>query len=306
MSRKTIEMRPTFIEVTPDLRQFGRVHQPGDAESPILTAPVRSTVHRWLVELQAEAELEAVGLKPRRTAILSGPPGCGKTTLAHHLAARLGVALVEVNMSTLVGSLLGETGRNLHRLFSAAAAKYQDLILLLDEIDSIATKRTSQNTSAGRDDNHTVISLMSQMDHYPGVVIAATNRADQIDEALWRRFGMQLDIGAPDNDTRYAIISKYLSPYQMDDAALCLLNDLTVGATPSLIRNLMEGLKRDLILQPKFGGEATAAATLYRVASSLQPHADISKPPLWDDLAGCIRRLKGINWPPTLPEGGAT
>ncbi|WP_376956327.1 ATP-binding protein (plasmid) [Azospirillum sp. A26] len=298
MSRNVREMRPTFIDVPPDIARFGRVHQPSDAEAPILTGPVRAAVHRWLVELQCEEELKAVGLSPRRTGILAGPPGCGKTTLAHHLSARLGVALVEVNMQTIVGSHLGETGNNLQKLFSAANSRHQELVLFLDEIDAIGTKRQSDGTSCGNERNAMVIALMSMIDHYPGAVIAATNRAEDIDPALWRRFGLQLDIGLPDPDSRYAILARYLAPFSWDEDAVGLVCDLTNGATPALLRNLMEGIKRDLILQARFGGENTPEAVIGRVVAAIQPHAETARPPLWADTK-VMQRLSGLPWPPT-------
>src|SRR3954454_16886469 len=80
------------------------VRGPGDAEEPILVPAVRSAVHEWLVEISAAEELRAAKLKPRSTAMLFGPPGTGKTTLAHHLAARLGVPLVLLGNENLVTS----------------------------------------------------------------------------------------------------------------------------------------------------------------------------------------------------------
>src|SRR4051812_40076411 len=84
------------------ITNFATVLRPEDAEPPILSKAIRLSVRQWMLELSAEEELRAVGLKPRRTAMLSGPPGCGKTTMAHHFAARLGLPLVLVNMASIV------------------------------------------------------------------------------------------------------------------------------------------------------------------------------------------------------------
>lgn len=73
------------------LADFGEVLQPAEAQEPILARPVRASLIEWLTEIWAAKELEEVGLEPRRRALFHGAPGTGKTTLAHHLAARLGL-----------------------------------------------------------------------------------------------------------------------------------------------------------------------------------------------------------------------
>src|SRR5688500_10182243 len=100
-------MKPLEIEsARGDLEQAlggsGQVVMPGDAQAPILTAPVRAALHQWLFEMNAEAELSAVGLKPRSRCLLSGPPGCGKTTLAHHIAARLGLPMLVIQSHEII------------------------------------------------------------------------------------------------------------------------------------------------------------------------------------------------------------
>nr|WP_051185939.1 ATP-binding protein [Magnetospirillum fulvum] len=103
--------------------------QPDEAEEPILTPPVREAVHQWMTEIRAADEMAKLGIKPRCTALLSGPPGCGKTTLAHHFAMRLGLALVCVNTDQLVSSSLGGTGQNVAAIF-AAIEEQEDLCVL--------------------------------------------------------------------------------------------------------------------------------------------------------------------------------
>ncbi|MBA8912067.1 AAA family ATPase [Methylorubrum thiocyanatum] len=73
-----------------ELGPLADVRESKDAEEPILGVRVRAAILGWLAEIHAADDLAAVGVKPRSTALLYGPPGCGKTTLAHHLAARLG------------------------------------------------------------------------------------------------------------------------------------------------------------------------------------------------------------------------
>ncbi len=295
---KPRDLRPAFVEVPRELQRMARIHQPADAEPPILTGPVRDAVHRWLIEIQCEEELQQVGLAPRRTGIFAGPPGCGKTTLAHHLAARLGVALVEVNLQQTRSQYIGESGRNIDTLFSICREHHQKMVLFVDEIDAMAATRTNDGQGGSREANAIVVALMSQIDHYPGMMIAATNMADNIDPALWRRFGIQLEIGMPDADSRYAILARYLAPYTLPEQDIDILCDVTIGATPALLRNLMEGIKRDIVLSQKFGSEGDAVTVIGRVAAALQPHANSDLPPLWHDFPAAARRLKQMSWPP--------
>src|SRR5713226_7304836 len=87
--------------------EFGEVLYPDAAQEPILAKPVRDALTEWLTEIWAGDELKAVGLKPRQKALFTGPPGSGKTILAHHLAARLKLALVCVRSDRLIDSYIG-------------------------------------------------------------------------------------------------------------------------------------------------------------------------------------------------------
>lgn len=290
------------LMAVPEIRRFAQIFRPKDSEPPILSPAVRESVRQWMIEVGAEADLAAVGLKPRRTALLSGPPGCGKTTLAHHIAARLGLPLVLIDMGALIGQYAGETGKNLHALFSAVEQQADRMVLLLDEFDAIAEKRGGGGKSADREKNAIVIHLLQYIDRFPGMLIAATNRADSIDPAIWRRFGMHLEIAEPDDECRFAILARYLAPMAMADEALDVLVEVTAGASPALLRQLMEGIKRDLVLAPRLGRTTTAGEVLGRVLASVQPHADATIPPLWRDAWAKADAGKLSSWPPEWPK----
>lgn len=291
------ETKPLEFQDDSDITRFATVLRPDDAEPPILSPSVRLAVRQWMVELNASDELKAIGLKPRRTAMLSGPPGCGKTTLAHHFAARLGLPLVLVNMASIVSSYLGATGQNVNKLFDAVQSQSDACILFLDEFDSVADKRTSDGQSANKERNSIVISLLQKIDAFPGIMIAATNRADDIDPAIWRRFGMQLAIVEPDDEARFAILTRYLSPFTLQEEAMSVLTEVTTGASPAVLRQIMEGIKRDLILAPRYGQTTDASAMFTRIISAIRPHAAATMPPLWTDEAA-METIAKMPWPP--------
>ncbi|MEN3234706.1 ATP-binding protein [Methylobacterium ajmalii] len=274
------------------------VREPKDAEEPILGPAVRAAILGWLAEINAEAELAAVGVKPRSTALLSGPPGCGKTTLAHHLAARLGVPLVIVKAEMLVSSSLGGTGRKIADLFDGLAEVGVPCIVLMDEIDAIGGERSSDDQACAREMNAALTTLLQRIEAFGGRLIAATNRPASLDKALWRRFSLQIDVALPGEDERFAILKRYGQPFDFGDDAIEALTEITAGAAPSLLRQVMEGIKRTLILGSRLRLPADdPVAVLRLVAEGARPHPDYTPPPLWADLS-LARVLEDTPWPP--------
>ncbi|MEI2386069.1 ATP-binding protein [Breoghania sp. JC706] len=256
---------------------------PDDAEEPILHPSVRGAVYEWLSEINAQKELAAVGIKPRSTGLLSGPPGCGKTTLAHHLAARLGVPLVNVGSENLFESYLGASEQNVATLFDRLRRSEDRCIVFLDELDAIGAKRENNNTGGADNARTSMLTvLLRRIENFDGILIGATNRADSLDPALWRRFGMQIEVALPDEDARFAILKRYGMPFAFDEDLLDLLAALTEGAAPSLLRQLMEGVKRRLVLGARMRRPATSATDAFLgVVGQTAPHPDYEPPALW-------------------------
>lgn len=287
------------FQISPTIRRMVEVLRPKDAQQPILPQEVRAAVRSWMTELFAEDELRDVDVKPRRTAMLSGPPGCGKTTLAHHLAARLGLPLVCVKMDRLRSKWVGQTAVQVADVFEEIERQAERCVLLMDEFDAVASARGDDGHASTREANAIVDSLLARVENFSGTMIAATNRADAIDPAMWRRFGLQLEIPLPGDEERFAILTRYLAPFAMVEDAMDFLAEATAGATPALLRQLMEGVKRDLVLAPRLDQPTEAPAVFARVMVGARPHKDLPCPPLWAEDA--VRaRLRKLAWPPTL------
>jgi hypothetical protein len=198
--------------------------------------------------------------------------------------------------------LLAKTGNNLSDFFGAIAAHKEPVVVLLDEFDSIgATRSTGNSNSSGdKDANHTVNVLLTKIEGFDGMLIAASNRQADIDPALWRRFGLHIDVALPGDLERFAILKRYGEPYQIEDSVIDLLGRMMRGAPPSLLRQVMEGLKRALVLGPRLKLPVDDLPALLRhVVNGVVPHASYDKPPLWNQPA-MADRLKGLAWPPTL------
>jgi SpoVK/Ycf46/Vps4 family AAA+-type ATPase len=280
------------------LSKFADVLMPQEAEEPILAPAVRAAVFEWLTEVRAADDLKAVGIKPRRTALLYGPTGCGKTTLAHHFAARLGLPLACVRSESLINSYLGSTGQNIGQLFDAMAETEGKVVIFFDEVDALGGRRMNdQGASVERANSLNV--LLRRIERFDGIALAATNRQDFLDSALWRRFDMQISIDLPGADERFAIIKRYAAPFDPPDEDVDLLVELTSGASPALLRALMEGVKRTLIVGPKTGrGIDDPASVFAAVVASVAPAPEYEPPPLWaDGLNAIIAALSDFTWP---------
>jgi len=282
------------------MEQYGEIMRPKEAQEPILAEPVRAAMFEWITEIRAADDLQAVGISPRRTALLYGPPGTGKTTLAHHLAARLGLPLVAIMSERLISKYLGATGNNMGVLFDALDAIGDNCVVLFDEADAMMSKRASSAENADKERNQYLTVILRRIEKFGGIALAATNMAEDIDPAMWRRFGLQISVALPGEDERFAILKRYAAPFDLPDADIDLLVELTGGASPALLRGVMEGMKRAVVLGPKLRRDVSSAPAVFRqIISAIAPPPGISAPQLWSARTACDE-LKAMTWPPSI------
>lgn len=132
--------------------------------------------------------------------LLYGAPGTGKTMAATVIANEIGMELYRVDLSQMVDKYVGETEKNIGKVFDAASEG--NFILFFDEADSLFSKRTDVNDSNDKHANTEVSYLLQKMEAYDGLSILATNRFSNFDTAFVRRITYVINLDKPDEPTR--------------------------------------------------------------------------------------------------------
>ncbi|CAN1254145.1 Uncharacterized AAA domain-containing protein C24B10.10c [Linum perenne] len=181
-------------------------------------------------------------LKPCRGILLFGPPGTGKTMLAKAIAREAGASFINVSMSTITSKWFGEDEKNVRALFTLAS-KVSPTIIFVDEVDSMLGQRT-------RVGEHEAMRKIKNefMTHWDGLatkqgerilVLAATNRPFDLDEAIIRRFERRIMVGLPSVENREMILKTLLSKEKVDERLdFKEVATLTDGFSGSDLKNL--------------------------------------------------------------------
>jgi len=151
-------------------------------------------------------------LVPNRgvTVLFAGPPGTGKTMAAEIIAAELGLDIFKIDLSTIVSKYIGETEKNLERIFQEAETS--NAILFFDEADALFGKRSEVRDSHDRYANIEISYLLQRMEAYDGVTILATNLRANLDDAFTRRLQFAVDFPFPEEADRLRIWQTLFPP----------------------------------------------------------------------------------------------
>ena len=178
----------------------------------VLQSGTREVCMDFIEEHHRRDLLRSHGVEPRHRMLLVGPPGGGKTSLAEAIATELALPLLSVRYEGLIGSFLGETASRMEALF--AGVRTRPCVLFFDEFDAVAKERGDVHETG--EIKRVVSSLLLQIDRLPShvVVIAATNHAELLDRAVWRRMQVRVSLPNPTRDAKVEWLQAWLQRQQ--------------------------------------------------------------------------------------------
>lgn len=214
ISHTSIVFAATRAQGGYDLGALARKVQPNYRWDDIVLPPDAQTQLREICNQAKHRHLvyeewgfdRKLSLGKGQNVLFSGLPGTGKTMAAEVMATELQLDLYKIDLSQVVSKYIGETEKNLNRIFNAAATS--NAILLFDEADSLFGKRTEVKESRDRYANIEVGYLLQKMEEYEGIAILTTNVRGNIDDAFVRRLRFIVDFPLPTEKQRRQIWEK--------------------------------------------------------------------------------------------------
>lgn len=214
-------------------------------------------------------------IKPGYRALFYGPPGTGKTLTATLLGKESKREVYRVDLSMIVSKYIGETEKNLARIFDVA--QYKDWILFFDEADALFGKRTAASNSNDRHANQQTSFLLQRIEDYPGVIILASNLKANMDDAFTRRFQAMIHFPMPSVEERYRLWKNAFSAgcclhpdvdlygiaedYELSGGSIinvlryCALKAVQREETVVFLKDIEEGIKREYKKENKTTGK---------------------------------------------------
>jgi len=238
-----------------DLLKLAYIKAPEDVRDSIaglvLTEDQKSEIEKTGKALANREYLREIGLYEIGKLLFVGPPGTGKTSTARALSSWFSLPIVEVRLAMITSQYLGETSKNIDKVFDLAK-RLSPCILLIDEFDFVAKTRTSDEHGAIKRAVNTLLKAIDEISlvEHGVLLIAATNHPQLLDYAAWRRFDKVLKFPLPDGEMRRKILDKVLARIDAD-VDTRELAELTEGYSGSDLRLVIREAVLNALLEDR-------------------------------------------------------
>lgn len=230
------------------------IQMPSEDDDEIILSPnIYNKVEDYINLFQHQGELLKNGLEISNSLLLYGVPGSGKTTIAKYISNKTGLPLITARFDAIVSSLLGNTSKNIRKIFEYADEK--PCILFLDEFDAIAKARDDQYELGEL--KRVINSLLQNIDTFSksNLLIGATNHPELLDKAIWRRFNTLIEVGLPNQNEVHKMIETFSkdsnNDFLNDEKKTNKLIQNLEGKTPSYIKTLFNNVLAQKIIKNK-------------------------------------------------------
>ena len=241
-------------------------HRPERWSDIVLATDTREALKRVLRENRARSNLEQFSVEPRRHLFFYGPPGCGKTLAAAVLAGELGLPLMTIRLAGLFSRFLGATANHLRAIFGEMPRR--PAVYLFDEFDSVAKARGDEQDVGEMRRIVTSFLQLMDADRSASLIIAATNHAELLDRASFRRFDLHVEFVCPDRELSRGLLELRLRAFGLDETILDSLSGECDGLSFAEIAIACDDAIRSMALDgrkaPSEGDLGTAVRAVRR------------------------------------------
>lgn len=222
-------------------------------ENLVSSSHVRNELELFVKEHHNAEILRSYDLPIANKLLLHGPSGCGKTLATYVLAGELHKMMVVVNLGAIVSSKLGETSKNLAKIFRKAAI--DDCIIFIDEFDSLGKVRDYDQDHGEM--KRVVNTILQLFDYLPqsSIVIAATNQKEMLDDALLRRFDLSIKFDLPNEKQIKELITLTLRngqfKFDKQRSVASIIKESLGLSYYSIQKTLIAAIKRSIFNDPE-------------------------------------------------------